>query len=167
MLNSKPLSSSVTSRLVASIAFSNAQPPQATDEDVPSTVSRPRTMRCHIFPGVSLDELARNPFSRRVRGHSPTALGSDRDVVSAPPRAAKHDHRNHEWVRRRDAVGMTMKGGSSALGVNPYLSCLRHPAVFITKGLPPPGPLLIHTLFDCRYPSIASAPFSRPRPEAL
>jgi len=44
---------------------------------------------------------------------------------------------------------------------------LRHPAVFITKGLPPPGPLLIHTLFDCRYPSIASAPFSRPRPEAL
>ncbi len=23
-------------------------------------------------------------------------------------------------------------------------------AVFITKGLPPPGPLLIHTLLDCR-----------------
>src|SRR5262249_31447234 len=45
--------------------------------------------------------------------------------------------------------------------------CLCHPAVFITKGLPPPGPLLIHTLFDCRYPSIASAPFSRPRRDAL
>ena len=28
------------------------------------------------------------------------------------------------------------------------IPCLRHPAVFITKGLPPPGPLLIHTLFD-------------------
>src|SRR6516164_5411661 len=49
--------------------------------------------------------------------------------------------------------------------------CLRlhqpYPAVFMTKGLPPPGPLLIHTLLVWRYPSIASMPFSRPRPEAL
>jgi hypothetical protein len=42
-----------------------------------------------------------------------------------------------------------------------------HPAVFIIKGLPPPAPLFIQTLFVCRYASIASAPFSRPSPEAL
>ena len=42
-----------------------------------------------------------------------------------------------------------------------------HDAVFMMNGFPPPGPLLIQTLLDWRYPSIASTPFSRPRPEAL
>jgi len=59
------------------------------------------------------------------------------------------------------------RASRSLAGQVSIVLALRHPAVFITKGLPPPGPLLIHTLFDCRYPSIASAPFSRPRPEAL
>jgi len=35
------------------------------------------------------------------------------------------------------------------------------------KGLPPPGPLLIHTLLVWRYSSIACRPFSRPRPLCL
>jgi hypothetical protein len=42
-----------------------------------------------------------------------------------------------------------------------------HDAVFMMNGFPPPGLLLIQTLLDWRYSSIASTPFSRPRPEAL
>ena len=79
----------------------------------------------------------------------------------------------HTFIQDARAAGLTVKSFSSSFHAievrrqSSFVLCLRHSAVFITKGLPPPGPLLIHTLFDCRYPSIASAPFSRPSPEAL
>ena len=37
----------------------------------------------------------------------------------------------------------------------------------ITNGLPVTAPVLIQTLFTCRYSRMASIPFSRPRPESL
>lgn len=37
----------------------------------------------------------------------------------------------------------------------------------ITNGLPVAAPVLIQTLFTCRYSRMASIPFSRPRPESL
>ena len=37
----------------------------------------------------------------------------------------------------------------------------------ITSGLPVAAPVLIQTLFTCRYLRMASIPFSRPRPIVL
>lgn len=54
-----------------------------------------------------------------------------------------------------------------AAGIFIYFMPYQLDDVFMTNGLPPPAPVLIHTLLVCRYSLIASMPFSRPRPELL
>ena len=64
------------------------------------------------------------------------------------------------WVKVPGKIynNITKKGGFK---LNPKSSHL------ITKGLPPAAPVLIHTVFTCKYSLIASMPFSLPSPESL
>ena len=54
--------------------------------------------------------MARNPFSRRVRGHSqPQDLAAIVIQYQQSVEQSERDCRNHEQVHRRDAVGVIMK----------------------------------------------------------
>src|ERR1700736_3041755 len=66
----------------------NAPRPKAADEDVTvDGVAVTNDVSRRYFPATGLGELVRNPFSRRVRGHSQPEDCGDRDAVSAARRA--------------------------------------------------------------------------------
>jgi hypothetical protein len=66
----------------------NAHRPKAADEDVTvNGVAVTNDVSRRYFPTIGLGELARNPFSRWVRGHSqPQDLAASRRLRQRPPR---------------------------------------------------------------------------------
>jgi hypothetical protein len=96
----------------------NAHRPKAADEDVTvDGVAVTDDVSRRYFPAKGLGELARNPSSRWVRGHSqPQDLAAIVMEYQQPVEQSERDCRDHEQVHRRDAVGVIMKERVPPLG---------------------------------------------------
>src|SRR5258706_8307229 len=105
----------------------NAHRPKAADEDVTvDGVAVTNDVSRRYFPTIGLGELARNPLSRWVRGHSqPTGFGGDRDAVSATRRAvgtrlSEQRTGPSTRCRRRDYEGTSSTLGTVVAFPSPY-----------------------------------------------